>query len=79
MRIAGGGRMRSDDDSRENVEMDVRWIDPGQPPFPLLGAERATKKVGASGFEPPTPSPPDWCANQAAPRPEPYAADRSYM
>ena len=24
--------------------------------------------VGAAGFEPATPSPPDWCANQAAPR-----------
>src|SRR5215469_14746 len=24
--------------------------------------------VGAAGFEPTTPSPPDWCANQAAPR-----------
>jgi hypothetical protein len=24
------------------------------------------KLVGARGFEPPTPSPPDWCANQAA-------------
>ena len=22
--------------------------------------------VGARGFEPPTPSPPDWCANQTA-------------
>ncbi len=26
--------------------------------------------VGTAGFEPATPSPPDWCANQAAPRPE---------
>ena len=26
--------------------------------------------VGASGFEPPTPTPPVWCANQAAPRSE---------
>ena len=24
--------------------------------------------VGAAGFEPATPSPPDWCANQTAPR-----------
>src|ERR1700743_1628238 len=24
--------------------------------------------VGAAGFEPTTPSPPDWCANQGAPR-----------
>jgi hypothetical protein len=27
--------------------------------------------VGARGFEPPTPSPPDWCANQAALRSDP--------
>ncbi len=27
--------------------------------------------VGARGFEPPTPRPPVWCANQAALRPEP--------
>ena len=26
--------------------------------------------VGAAGFEPTTPSPPDWCANRAAPRPD---------
>jgi len=26
--------------------------------------------VGARGFEPPTPSPPDWCANRAALRPD---------
>src|SRR6476660_3389141 len=28
------------------------------------------KMVGAAGFEPTTPSPPDWCANRAAPRPD---------
>jgi hypothetical protein len=28
------------------------------------------KMVGARGFEPPTPSPPDWCANRAALRPD---------
>ena len=29
--------------------------------------EKSLKRlVGARGFEPPTPSPPDWCANQAA-------------
>jgi hypothetical protein len=27
--------------------------------------------VGAAGFEPATPRPPVWCANQAALRPEP--------
>src|ERR1700741_4311530 len=29
--------------------------------------------VGAAGFEPTTPSPPDWCANQAAPRSVPVS------
>ena len=31
--------------------------------------------VGAAGFEPTTPSPPDWCANRAAPRPDRNGAD----
>ena len=31
--------------------------------------------VGAAGFEPTTPSPPDWCANRAAPRPDRNDAD----
>src|SRR6185312_9045768 len=36
----------------------------GIPPQSREGGEL----VGAAGFEPTTPSPPDWCANQAAPR-----------
>ena len=35
----------------------------------------ATFLVGAAGFEPTTPSPPDWCANRAAPRPDRNGAD----
>src|SRR5258706_3480087 len=31
--------------------------------------------VGAERFELSTPSPPDWCANQAAPRSEPLRAE----
>jgi hypothetical protein len=31
--------------------------------------------VGAAGFEPTTPSPPDWCANRAAPRPDRNGGD----
>jgi hypothetical protein len=33
-------------------------------------AKCLTGLVGAAGFEPTTPSPPDWCANRAAPRPD---------
>ena len=33
--------------------------------------------VGAAGFEPTTPSPPDWCANQAAPRSDTKIRSRS--
>src|SRR6201995_4044976 len=29
-------------------------------------ARKTRRLVGARGFEPPTPSPPDWCANRAA-------------
>ena len=40
----------------------------------MLGRSRLADPVkilvGARGFEPPTPSPPDWCANQAALRSE---------
>src|SRR5829696_7928603 len=35
-----------------------------------LARRRGWEVVGTAGFEPATPSPPDWCANQAAPRPE---------
>ena len=31
-----------------------------------ISAKSLIQLVGARGFEPPTPSPPDWCANQAA-------------
>ena len=34
-------------------------------------------QIGASGFEPPTPRPPVWCANQAALRPDPLRGRRS--
>ena len=34
---------------------------------------RVAELVGAARFELATPSPPDWCANQAALRSEPYA------
>src|SRR6266508_2648504 len=34
------------------------------------GNARAPILVGATGFEPATPCPPDRCANQAAPRPD---------
>ncbi len=47
----------------------------GDPRALGLAPDRSTivpkqKMVGASGFEPPTPRPPVWCANQAALRPE---------
>ena len=40
-----------------------------------FGAKSLIYLVGAAGFEPTTPSPPDWCANRAAPRPDRNGAD----
>jgi hypothetical protein len=37
---------------------------------PRILAKLLILLVGAAGFEPTTPSPPDWCANRAAPRPD---------
>jgi hypothetical protein len=37
---------------------------------PLVRPKRLKGLVGAAGFEPATPSPPDWCANRAALRSE---------
>ena len=42
------------------------------------GANLLIYLVGAAGFEPTTPSPPDWCANRAAPRPDRNGADYRY-
>src|SRR5262245_18596638 len=40
--------------------------------FARHGPLRLPAFVGATGFEPATPCPPDRCANQAAPRPEKF-------
>ena len=52
-------------------------------PDPIFGEDRRAGKddeylkglVGAAGFEPATPSPPDWCANRAALRSEHQGPD----
>ena len=48
---------------------------PSNHPGAMLSGNLLIFLVGAAGFEPTTPSPPDWCANRAAPRPDQNGAD----
>jgi hypothetical protein len=67
----------SDTDMREGANRAADQVASKRPSQKFLTEEAPVLKfkrkvaqslVGAAGFEPTTPSPPDWCANQAAPR-----------
>jgi hypothetical protein len=73
-RISGhrrGGVRRSPKTKESGIFSDL----PRTCPRHFLGRSNFAKSlillVGAPGFEPGTPSPPDWCANRAALRSEP--------
>jgi hypothetical protein len=71
---------KSDADRRKRRDSNPRHPSLGAPAFEADAFSHSAtlpRFVGASGFEPPTPCPPDRCANQAALRPDDHAVART--